>query len=666
MIKKNDNQKAINNIKMLGIDAIHAANSGHPGIVLGIAPIIYQLFKEHLNFKTSDPYWLNRDKFVLSAGHGSALLYSVMFYFGYEDIKLNDIEEFRQMSKKTPGHPERWCFKGIEATTGPLGQGIGQATGMALAQKWCHQNIKTQSKQSVIDSWVYVLCGDGDLEEGISYESMSFAGHNKLDNLIIIYDSNKIQLDGKVSDSFSEDIKMRVKAQNFDYYYISDSNNIDEFSKIIIEIKKKTSNKPSFIQVNSIIGEGTLLKNTNKVHGAPLNDENIEHLKKSLKWQHPPFYVDEEVKKNIQQYTMKRTFEKYKNSELLMNTLKEEDIKKYSEITNNAQEISFEGLIKGLKLNQVNSVRNLSADILNNLFKQKELLLGGSADLSCSTKIAGKDGIYSKSNISGKEIAFGVREFAMGTIATGINCTKLLRSYCSTFFTFSDYLKPSIRLTAISKIPTVYIFSHDSIFVGEDGPTHQPVEQLTMIRSIPEINVWRPYNLYETAAAFKIAFESKSKPTVIITSRQDVQNYCSISDYDIISKGGYIISAEENITKNKVVIIASGSEVDIALKIQNKLLKEKRIQSRVVSVPSLNNLLNYPEYLSLILFYDRIPKIVIEASNDTLWWKILDKNNDHIFNIKKYGYSGKAVNVAEKLNFNINSIMKKLKIYYNF
>ena len=392
-MKNNNDNIAINNIKMLGIDAINAANSGHPGIVLGIAPIVYQIFKEHLNYNISDTKWLGRDKFVLSAGHGSALLYSTMFYFGYESIKLKHLKRFRQMCSKTPGHPERWCFEGVEATTGPLGQGIGQAVGMALAQKWCKQNLTVKPEIPVIDSWVYVLCGDGDLEEGVSYESMSFAGHNNLNNLIIIYDSNKIQLDGKVSDSFSENIKMRVESQNFNYYYLESSHDINGFSKIIDIIKKETNNRPSFIEVNSIIGEGTLLENSNKVHGAPLNSDNLKQLRKTLKWDHPEFFIDEKVRINIQNYVNKRVFPIYKQSINIMNKYKKEDTETYYELNfGNLQKISYKKLLDNIPLNKISPVRTMSSLVLNNLFSQKKLLLGGSADLSCSTKIGGKMG----------------------------------------------------------------------------------------------------------------------------------------------------------------------------------------------------------------------------------------------------------------------------------
>ena len=452
---KNNDIKNLNAIKILGIEMIANAQSGHPGIVLGSGSILYTLFKYHLNFNCKNPKWINRDRFVLSAGHGSALLYSLMFYFGYK-INIDDIKNFRQLKSKTSGHPEYWSIPGIEATTGPLGQGIAMAVGMSLTQKWLGNNHYLTYKNDLYNHYVYCLCGDGDLQEGISYESMSLAGKWKLKNLIILYASNDIQLDGKTTDSFSENMKKRVESQNFNYFLIKNGNDIDLINKTIKKAKTQKNGKPNFIEIKTIIGKDTLLENSSKVHGLPLNQKNIDFLYKKLGWTHKKFKYDKNIQRKLSKILFERSNEKY------LSWLKK--YKKYDPKKTNNQ-ILISKIIKNIKL-EPESTRVICGKIFKNIYLQYDLFIGGSADLSSSTKIMGKNGFFSHNNLAGQEIKFGVREFAMSAIINGITLHSFLRGYCSTFLVFSDYAKAAIRLAAIMNICSLFIFSHDSVFIG--------------------------------------------------------------------------------------------------------------------------------------------------------------------------------------------------------
>ncbi|WP_211246933.1 transketolase [[Mycoplasma] collis] len=531
---------AINTLKINGLSAINNANSGHSGIVLSAATIMHTLFSRHLVFNPKSPRWINRDRFILSAGHGSALLYSQLRILNL--ISQEDLENFRQLGSKTPGHPEFGHTLGVEATTGPLGQGVANAVGLALAES--HLN----SKFPEINHYTYVLVGDGDLQEGVANEALSFAGRQQLNKLIVLHDSNKIQLDSQVSDVFDEDLRLKMEALGFDYQIVP--NKVSKISKAIAKAKK--SKRPSFIEVKTIIGEGTSKANTTDIHGVPLGEE-LELLKEKLNWSFDNFHVPVEVSDYYHQALEERV------AEAENKFLVSENLKEFLRNSFNAIEID-------LDLNKNDSTRNYSGKIVEYLGQKAPHWIGGSADLSVSTKVKGADGDFCPTNRTGRNILFGVREFAMAGIANGIALHSTLKPFVSTFFVFSDYLKPAIRLSALMGLPVTYVFSHDSVFVGEDGPTHQPIEQLAMLRSIPGIKVLRPADETETKAAFELAINSKRKPHVIVTTRQNIKSLDETCKKEF-RLGSYFV----NKTDSPYALIATGSELASALRVGKRL-----------------------------------------------------------------------------------------------
>lgn len=655
-MSKFNEKLVVNNIRSLGIDMIHEANSGHPGIVLGASPIIYTLFAHHMKFHTGYPNWCNRDRFVLSAGHGSAMLYATLFMNGY-DYTIDDLKAFRSLGSITPGHPEYNINLGIEMTTGPLGQGLGTAVGMAIAEKYLEKTFNTK-KHKIFDYKIYALCGEGDLMEGISYEAVSLASNLKLNNLIVLYDSNKITLDGNAKLSFNENIMDRFENMGWNVLEVSNGENIHEISRMIKWAKH--SKKPTIIQINTTIGKYSKLENTNKVHGTPLEEDDIKEIKKKLKINDTPFDYDIKNKEEYLKYIEEKNKKQYNEWKIIFDEYiidKETKLKdSLLSIINNEQIlIKLEKLIDVNNISNDLSMREINSLIMNTISNYIPEFIGGSADTVSSTKTYLKEkGDFNSKNYTGKNIYYGIREHAMASSTNGIALSNL-RPFASTFLTFADYMKPSIRLSALMDIPSTFIFTHDSINIGQDGPTHQPIEQLGMLRSIPNFTVYRPCDKKELIGCWNLILE-QSKPCALIISRNKSKEikYTSPS---YVKYGGYVIHEFEN--KLDLIILASGTEVNIALSTARKLKEEDHIEARIISVPNLNTLLNQdPNYLKELL-PKNIKKYVIEYSNDTMWYQ-LDKEIN-LINMKSFGTSAKSEDVIKHFELDEDSIYNKIK-----
>ena len=655
-MSKFNEKLVVNNIRSLGIDMIHEATSGHPGIVLGASPIIYTLFAHHMKFHTGYPNWCNRDRFVLSAGHGSAMLYATLFMNGY-DYTIDDLKAFRSLGSITPGHPEYNINLGIEMTTGPLGQGLGTAVGMAIAEKYLEKTFNTK-KHKIFDYKIYALCGEGDLMEGISYEAVSLASNLKLNNLIVLYDANKITLDGNAKLSFNENIMDRFENMGWNVLEVSNGENIHEISRMIKWAKH--SKKPTIIQINTTIGKYSKLENTNKVHGTPLEEDDIKEIKKKLKINDTPFDYDIKNKEEYLKYIEEKNKKQYNEWKIIFDEYiidKETKLKdSLLSIINNEQIlIKLEKLIDVNNISNDLSMREINSLIMNTISNYIPEFIGGSADTVSSTKTYLKEkGDFNSKNYTGKNIYYGIREHAMASSTNGIALSNL-RPFASTFLTFADYMKPSIRLSALMDIPSTFIFTHDSINIGQDGPTHQPIEQLGMLRSIPNFTVYRPCDKKELIGCWNLILE-QSKPCALIISRNKSKEikYTSPS---YVKYGGYVIHEFEN--KLDLIILASGTEVNIALSTARKLKEEDHIEARIISVPNLNTLLNQdPNYLKELL-PKNIKKYVIEYSNDTMWYQ-LDKEIN-LINMKSFGTSAKSENVIKHFELDEDSIYNKIK-----
>lgn len=655
-MSKFNEKLVVNNIRSLGIDMIHEANSGHPGIVLGASPIIYTLFAHHMKFHTGYPNWCNRDRFVLSAGHGSAMLYATLFMNGY-DYTIDDLKAFRSLGSITPGHPEYNINLGIEMTTGPLGQGLGTAVGMAIAEKYLEKTFNTK-KHKIFDYKIYVLCGEGDLMEGISYETASLVSNLKLNNLIVLYDSNKITLDGSAKLSFNENVMDRFENMGWNVLEVSNGENIREISRMIKWAKH--SRKPTIIQINTTIGKYSKLENTNKVHGTPLEEDDIKEIKKKLKLKDIPFDYDTKNKEEYLKYIEEKNKKQYNEWKIIFDEYiidKETKLKdSLLSIINNEQILmKLEKLIDVNNISNDLSMREINSLIMNTISNYIPEFIGGSADTVSSTKTYLKEkGDFNSKNYTGKNIYYGIREHAMASSTNGIALSNL-RPFASTFLTFADYMKPSIRLSALMDIPSTFIFTHDSINIGQDGPTHQPIEQLGMLRSIPNFTVYRPCDKKELIGCWNLILE-QSKPCALIISRNKSKEikYTSPS---YVKYGGYVIHEFEN--KLDLIILASGTEVNIALSTARKLKEEDHIEARIISVPNLNTLLNQdPNYLKELL-PKNIKKYVIEYSNDTMWYQ-LDKEIN-LINMKSFGTSAKSEDVIKHFELDEDSIYNKIK-----
>lgn len=636
--------KTVSNIKALGLDMINSAKSGHPGIVLGAAPIIYRLYNKHLIFDYNNPDWINRDRFIMSAGHGSALLYATLFMSGF-NLTINDLKEFRKYDSKTPGHPEVGITPGVDCSTGPLGQGFATAVGMAVGEAYLNQKFKLL-KSSLIDHYTYVLCGDGDLMEGISSEAASVAGAFGLGKLIVLYDSNGISLDGSTSGVFDENVLKKYRAIGWDTHVLKDAYDFEEFDNLI-EKSKKAIDKPSIIQINTIIGKDSKYQNTNVVHGKPLSKDDVKRVKKKLGIRDIPYTVLGDaynyMKKCIDERNGVAITKWEKTSEKLKQKLDSKVLEEY--------ELLLEkGTIKieDLDDNKNYSGRDLGHLLLNKIDKRNALCL--LTDTSSSTKVYfEKESSFSKKNRTSRNIQCGVRELATSAIQNGLALMNI-RTISSTFLTFSNYMIPSIRMASLMKLNTVYIFTHDSVLIGEDGPTHQPIEQLDQLRLIPGITLFRPCDKFETIEAFNYSFNS-DKPCVIVLSKELMLQW---------EKHTYIVEEDKDF---ELCLIASGTEVELALQV-SKELKKHMIKSRIISIPSLELFAGEDkDEIEKILPKDKL-KVVLELSTCSSYYKYLSQD-DLVFNIERFMKSGNKYSIIHRLGYDVEAITKGIVLHIN-
>tara|TARA_B100000700_G_scaffold110250_1_gene124267 strand:- start:119 stop:2107 length:1989 start_codon:yes stop_codon:yes gene_type:complete len=645
-----------NAIRFLSIDAVQKANSGHPGMPMGMADVATVLFKYYLRFNPKNPNWINRDRFILSAGHGSMLLYSLLYLTGYKKIKIEDIKNFRQLDSICAGHPEYEENSGIETTTGPLGQGLGNSVGMAIAQ----EILQKKFGPKIINNKTYVIASDGDLMEGISHESMSLAGHLNLKNLIVFFDNNKISIDGPTSLSVSDNYKKRFEGYGWSFQEINGHN----FNQISNAIKKANkSKKPSIISCKTIIGFGSPNKSGKaSSHGAPLGDEEIKLVRKKLGWKYGPFEVPQKIINSWREIGNKgEALEKEWNNFLNKkdNKIKVE-LERFlkGELPINLDKVLGDEKLKFFQTKPKMATRQCSSSVISVVSNILPELIGGSADLSGSNNTkTEQSNVISSKNFSGNYIHYGVREHAMGAAMNGIALYGGLIPFGGTFLIFSDYLKPALRLSALMKLRVIYIFSHDSIGLGEDGPTHQPVEQLEHLRAIPNLNVFRPADINETIECWEIALKSKNNPSAIALSRQKLP-YVSEhkSGENKCSKGGYILKKTSDNENNSVTLMASGSEVEIALEAQEKL-KTKSIDSRVISIPCLDIFQNQNEnYINEVLGKNLI-NISIEASSESGWRNIFGRKVTTL-GMTTYGKSAPYKDIYKRFNLTSDEVVK--------
>lgn len=655
-------QVAIDTLRALSIEQVEAANSGHPGLPMGAAPMAYVLWAEFLNVNPTKSDWINRDRFVLSAGHGSALLYSLLHLSGY-DLSIDDLKKFRQLNSRTPGHPEVNYTDGVEATTGPLGQGFAQAVGMAMAERHTAALYNTDT-HDIIDHYTYVLAGDGDMMEGISYEAASYAGHHNLEKLIVLYDSNDISLDGDLDESFSEDIKGRFKSQNWHYLRVEDGNDLEALSRAV-DIAKKHKGQPTLIEVKTVIGYGSPEQGTSAVHGAPLGEEHWETTKKVYNWKETPFAVPEVAQRAFDTKVKDRGQKIYDEWLEKYISYKKENPDKASlleqafsgELPENYDE-KFE--MVSVDESEPEATRVSSANMIQELAEQVPYLWGGSADLSSSNKtMIDDEDDFTVLNPAGRNIWFGVREFAMAAMLNGIMLHGGTKVYGGTFFIFTDYLKAAVRLSALSKLPVIYVATHDSIAVGEDGPTHEPIEQLAGFRAIPNLNVLRPADVNETKIAWKLALESTETPTMLVLTRQDVpvlEQSNTLAD-EGVRQGAYVVSPQ-NGDKPEGILIATGSEVSLAVEVQ-KELRERGSDVSVVSMPSQELFENQDaEYKESVLPDDVRNRMSIEMGA-TLGWERYVGLDGITYGIDGFGASGNGDQIIKDYGFTVEAITDK-------
>ena len=650
----NDN-KIVSNIKTLALDMINNAGSGHPGIVLSSAPILYALYSNHLNINPIDVNWFNRDRFVMSAGHGSAVLYSTLFMCGIS-FNIDDLKQFRRANSLTPGHPEV-STPGVEASTGPLGQGIGTAVGIALGEKILHERYKINSKESLIDYKVYVLVGDGDLMEGISYEASSLAGTLNLDNLIILYDSNNVTLDGNTSMSFKENVRERFESFGFSTYLVKDGSNISEINKAIS--KAKTAGKPAFIEIKTIIGKGIEGEGTNKVHGGVVPPCEVSNLKTKLGIPDTPFYYDQELIEVERKKIGSRVDEKYKKSTIeyrnyIDNCGGDKTLAHYmfnNEFNYDLLDVNF-----NIDSNKKEATRDSNKVFMEYLAKNIKTFVGGSCDLGSTTKTyLDSFSDITSNDFSGNNIWFGIREHAMGAILNGLALTNL-KPYGSTFLSFSDYLKPALRMSALMKLPVTYIFTHDSILIGQDGPTHQPIEQLSQLRSIPGMKVFRPSDIKELQACWHVILNSNHNPSSLILSRTEVEQHTN-TNTRYACNGGYIYYKEKE--ELEYILVATGTELSYARNIGYELIQKGYNNVRIVSMPCIEEFLTKPkDYRDLVLPRNK-KVIVIEAGSSFGWHRIY---NDKIYyiTVEDFGISGTKDEVLKYTKFDYETVKNKI------
>lgn len=656
-------QQSINTIRTLSIDAIEKANSGHPGLPMGAAPMAYTLFTEFMNHNPKNAKWFNRDRFVLSAGHGSMLLYSLLHLSGY-DVTIDDLKSFRQWKSRTPGHPEVLDTDGVEATTGPLGQGVAMAVGMAMAE--AHLAAKyNQENFPIIDHHTFSLVGDGDIMEGISHETASLAGHLALDKLIVLYDSNDISLDGDLDRSFSDSTEQRFKAYGWQVIRVEDGNDLTEISAAIKAAKENTT-QPTLIEVKTIIGYGSPNKsNSSASHGAPLGEDESKLTKEYYNWSHEPFHVTDDVYEDFGQKVQSNGADQEAKWNELFNQYTEQFPKLGEELKLAIANELPKDWAKELPTYEAGkdelATRVASSDVINSIAKTVPSLFGGSADLASSNNTMMKEEEdFTKENYAGRNIWFGVREFAMGAALNGMALHGGLKVYGGTFFVFSDYVRPAIRLSAIMNAPVTYVFTHDSIAVGEDGPTHEPVEQLPALRAMPNVSVIRPADGNETNAAWRLALESTDKPTALVLTRQGLPTLEDTDKqaYDGVKRGAYVVSDAEK--EPEAIILATGSEVSLAVEAQQDL-KKKNIDVRVVSMPSWDRF----EQQDTAYKNDVIPahitnRVAVEMASPFGWERYVGSKGT-IIGVDTFGASAPGGTVIEEYGFTVENVVKHVE-----
>ncbi|MDN4493941.1 transketolase [Ureibacillus aquaedulcis] len=654
---------AINAIRTLSIDAIEKANSGHPGLPMGAAPMAYALWTKQLRHNPQNPKWVNRDRFVLSAGHGSMLLYSLLHLGGY-GLDMEEIKNFRQWGSKTPGHPEFGHTVGVEATTGPLGQGIAMSVGMAMAERHLSATYNKPG-HDIVDHYTYALCGDGDLMEGVAAEAISLAGHLQLEKLIVLYDSNDISLDGDLAKSFSENVQKRFESYGWNYIHVADGTEVDAVNAAI-EQAKQSKGKPTLIEVKTVIGFGSPNKSGKAdSHGAPLGADEVLLTKTAYAWEHEPFQIPEEVyaifkeaaeKQGVQpEAEWNAKFESYKAEY-------PELADQFMKAMNNELPADFDAEVPVYEAGKSVATRSSSGDVINALAKKVPSFFGGSADLAGSNKTTIKGaGDFFPDTPEGRNIWFGVREFAMGAALNGMALHGGLNVFGGTFFVFSDYVRPAVRLSALMGLPVTYVFTHDSIAVGEDGPTHEPVEHLASLRAMPNLSVIRPADANESAEAWKLAVSSKNVPTVLVLSRQNLPVLDKSAELakDGVAKGAYVVSPATKETPD-AILIATGSEVSLAVEAQKQLLAEG-IDASVVSMPSMDRFEQQSaDYKESVLPKAVTKRLAIEMGSSFGWHKYTGFEGD-ILAIDKFGASAPGEIVIEQYGFTVENVVAKVK-----
>ena len=644
--------KSINAIRFLGMDAINKANSGHPGIVLGAAPMIYTLYTKQMNLTPKNPLWFNRDRFVLAAGHATGMLYPTLHLAGYK-LSMEDLKQFRQLNSLTPGHPEYLHTEGIDATSGPLGQGIAMAAGMAVGESYLAATFNKEGF-NVVDHFTYALCGDGDLQEGVTQEAISLAGHLGLGKLIVLYDSNDIQLDGPLKWANTESVEDKYKAMNWHYMKVRDANDIEELNEAI-NVAKGVTDQPSIIEVKSIIGFGSSLAGESATHGAPLGKEETDAMRKRMNYNYGEFEAPESAYEDFKVNTVERGNEALEAWNKLFKEYKKaykEEATQLEAIMNGELPVNLEGVLPTAPLGTNEASRVSGGKAITALSEAVVNLIGGSADLTKSTKAKGVNGDFSGKTPLGRNINFGVREHAMAAMVNGLTLHGL-KAFTGGFFVFSDYMKPAMRMAAIMNIPSIYIFTHDSVAVGEDGPTHEPIEQLSMLRTTPNLNVFRPGDANETNFAFRAALESKTNPSVIVLSRQNLE-VKQETTYEDFNKGAYVISDSKDF---EGILIATGSEVGLALDTQTELAKEG-INVRVVSMPSMELFkAQTAKYKETVLPASCTKRLALEMGAPDMWYQFAS----NVKGITTFGVSAPGNEAIKFFGFDVDTVTNLYK-----
>ncbi len=652
-------EKAINALRFLAADAIENARSGHPGMPMGAAPMAYVLWSRFLKHNPQDPQWPDRDRFVLSAGHGSMLLYALLHLTGYE-LSLEDLKQFRRWGSKTPGHPEYRCAPGVEITTGPLGQGISTAVGLALAEKKLAAEFNL-GPFSLVDHYTYVIASDGDLMEGVSSEASSLAGHWKLGKLIVLYDDNGITIDGPTGLSFTEDVLKRYQSYGWHTLRVEDGEDVDAVTSAIEEARHDP--RPSLISVRTHIGYGTPKQDTSKAHGEPLGSEALRAARLKLNWPHPPFQIPLEVYEHFRQATAagRQKYEEWKTTFLAYQREYPDLAAEFSRRTagNLPAELSWREVCNQFSPQEKMATRAASGIVLDSLAAKIPELVGGAADLASSTNTRPR-GIeaFSSEKPSGRYFHFGVREHAMAAITNGLNLHGGYRAYCGTFLVFSDYMRPAIRLAALMEIPTIFVFTHDSIAVGEDGPTHQPVEHIMSLRAIPQLWVVRPMDAYETAYAWQLALQRREGPTALVLTRQALpvlERAAPSASAQGVLRGAYVISDAPD---PHILLVGTGSEVHLALAARDELLQEG-IRARVISMPCWEAFEVQPDEYKEAVFPPGLPRVAIEAGILLGW----ERYADLVIGIERFGASAPYPEVYERLGFGLEDVVARIKSF---